>query len=1454
MKKTKLLRAMALFLAFVFVAAGSLMPISAADSDPSSSISGTTTEDIKALLNAISYNDYIADHIKAGVNEKGGNLVLDATKNWTYKEDATIHSTDVPKLATYDGKEGLYIPSLGTVTWTTTEIKEPTAYNLVIKYYPVVDKAAPIDRVLLINDEIPFAEARQMSIEKIWKTAEPCADYPIYSGKVTHKIGWKEVEKTTAEWIKEAEKVGIKAYEHPKKLDGVTYNYLRYDMPTTWDEAKTEYVKSLDMRFFASDIDENEIRSNLVDAPEWTTYYFKDANGYMQDPFKIVLEPNKDGEVKISLKSENQPICISEIHLVEPSEKNRVYSEYAAIHKNVGEGKGNLKIEAEYFSNVSSQTIYPVSDNTSAITSPAATDKTLLNTVGGDKWQSAGQWIEYKFTVSDTGMYQIVPRFKQNLLDGMYVARALYIYSEGVVDENGNRKKETYKYDGIPFEEAGRITFDFSNDWQTKALGYGDTTFNFFFEEDVVYTIRFEVTLGDMGDIVRRVQESLDNINNDYLNILKLTGPTPDEYRDYNFKRVMPDTIGDLLDQSAILAGDEASVTCHECEFNGKLKDFNKKRGVYRCPKCGAEVNEGGIAGELKKAAGEKSSSTATLERVAFTLAQMGDDDKVAKNLEQLKTHIGTLGTWLSNAKTQPLILDYICIQGASAKMPKAKANIIQTLWHEVSGFVQSFFRNYDRMGAMTQTNEGESVEVWLAYGRDQAQVIRGLINNDFTYNGGAPVNLKLVSGGTLLPSILSGSGPDVYIGLGQADVINYAIRGALVSIDDLPEQYVAEYGEDGVEEFIKDFKKTPEEFRKQYDDTLGDFNEAAMMVLEVENSKGETHCYGLPETQNFNMMFVREDILAELDIAIPKTWDDVKEAIPVLQANNMQIGMHNDVKIFLYQNNGELFADNGMRINLDSNVALDSFTTMCDFFTMYSFPYKYDFANRFRTGEMPIGFAVYTGTYNHLKVFATEIEGLWSFYPMPGVMDATGKINSASVSTVSPIVMIKGCDNRHDAWEFMRWHADDQCQIAYSNEMVAILGPSAKHATANEAAMMVLEVENAKGETHCYGLPETQNFNMIFVREDILAELDIAIPKTWDDVKEAIPVLQANNMQIGMHNDVKIFLYQNGGELFADNGMRINLDSNVALDSFTTMCDFFTMYSFPYKYDFANRFRTGEMPIGFAVYTGTYNHLKVFATEIEGLWSFYPMPGVMDENGNINNASVSTVTAIVMIKDCKDKSDSWDFMRWHADDTCQIAYSNEMVAILGPSAKHATANETALTSMPWTEAERAELLTQFQNLASVPNYPGSYIVDRYLKFAFLDAYDDNRDPGDAIEDYVLIINKEISRKRDEFGLEVLTDPYDEDKVCPTLANKRLRQTEIELNKYKNGLDPSYKQTYENIMKLISGYETEDYASLEELASNLETLAAARKDTRFKTAIKYMRDAAYWLKDYERYK
>ena len=1150
---------------------------------------------IKELLNAISYNDYKKEYTSKSENLKDEDnddttvpnyfdLVPNASSEIILEGLDGVYVNTLGDVVAYDeskalapgekaledgvpykfsdgSKEGLMVPDTGTVTWTIdgdgeNAITNPARYSISIEYYPIENKSASIERIFMINDKVPFAEARYLTISKVWSTPYPDATVVIEKGM------------TAAELIAEAKAAGF--VEAKEAVDKNGDKCVAVSFPDKWTEASSKFVTEHTVRFFTADTDENEIRESLVQTPAWNTYIFKDSNGFIQEPFEFVLSPNEEGDVTLTLEGVNEPIVISKLCLT-PCSEYRSYEDYREQYGNYGKGNGVIKIEAEYFSASSNQTIYPLADTTSAANSPSATDRTLLNAVGGEKWQNVGQWIEYDFTVSKSGNYQIAARYKQNILDGMATSRILCLYSDETVAEG-----EDGYYNGVPFEEATRLKFNYSDDWQSGALSDGVTDFEFFFKEGVTYTMRFEISLGAMGSTVSRVQEALDCINNDYLKILKLTGTSPDEFADYGFYEKIPATMADLWDQ-------------HE------------------------EIDE---IIEIMLQDSSKSSMTATLQNVSDLLREMSThEDEVAKNLAQLKTYIGSLGTWLGDAKTQPLTFDYIVVQNTEEELPKAKANFFQALWHEISGFIQSFFRNYDRMGALTDEAAADSVEVWIATGRDQSQVIRNLINNNFTKEYGVTVNLRLVAGGTLLPSILAKQGPDVYLGLGAGDVINYAIRGALESIE----------GMEGFEETCSNF---------------------------------------------------------------------------------------------------------------------------------------------------------------------------------------------------------------------------------------------------NESAMIVLQMEDAYGVNRCYGLPETQSFAMMFVREDVLAELEIEVPRTWDDVKEAIPVLQANNMEIAMINDSNIFIYQMGGELFADGGMRINLDSNLALTAFEDMCAMYTMYSFPYQYDFANRFRTGEMPIGFGDYTGTYNQLKVFATEIEGLWSFYPLPGIADANGNINCDAVSGVGAISMIDGCEDKGRAWTFMKWYVSDSCQIDYSNEMAAILGPSAKHPTANITALESLPWTRAEYEQIKNQFDNLASIPNYPGAYIVGRYTKFAFLDAYNDNQNPVASLLGYIDYINDEITRKREEFDLEAL----DKEAKQTTLAVKRLQQAEEALNKAKS--DSRYSSAYDakvdEILKEIAEYTTEDYDRLRELAKDLSALnadlfgtgnrdsdiekdAELEKEKIYKAAY-YLTDAAKWLETYEAYK
>ena len=1096
MREKKFTRIAAFLLCLTMLLGNAVVFASASEIENSEgSVTDVTLEELRELLNAISYEEYSEKYADvAGAKQA---IQVPVAEFATEDEGFAMEKKD--------GVDALYTPANGSVSWTVS-VPETAKYAIKIEYYPDQNRSTSIERILKINDKVPFAEARFLTIPKRW--VNDYVDFEI-----------------SADLVSKAKEVGYEVIEK----DGKSY----ITFPDFVTEAMSEFADEYGVRFFQRDITNNEIRPTTTDEAQWMTYYLKDSSGYYTDNFEFVLEK---GEVKITLEGQNEPMSIKAITLY-PLEDTISYADYAKKYADKPAGQDTIKIEAELATVMSNKTIYAVEDRSCAINSPTDVTCSVLNTIGGEKWATAGQWVEYRFKVGSSGMYDIVSRFRQNVLDGMYTCRSMYLYSEGLAEG-----ADGY-YDGAPFEEALKLVYNYDDNWQVTQMAGGDvdtngdgeineddnqTTYSVYLEKDVVYTVRFEVTLGKMGDVVRRVEDILNSINNDYLNIIKLTGITPDSYRDYGFSQVMPDTMIDMVIQS---------------------------RNLYT------------LAEELTAIAGEKSSNVATLEKVARLLEEMGtDDDEVAKNLTNLKTYIGTLGTFLSDTQTQPLQLDYIMIQPKGAAEPKAEPNFFQSFIHEVKGFWQSFFRDYNSMGALEETDEG-ATEVWLATARDQSQVIRNLINNDFTPETNIAIDLKLVAGGTLLPSILAGSGPDVYLGLGQGDVINYAIRSALVNIE---------------------------------------------------------------------------------------TFDDFE---------------------------------------------------------------------------------------------------------------------------------------------------------SYTQENF------------NEAAMLVLGIEDADEQMHYYGLPEAQTFPMMFVRIDILADLGLEVPKTWDDLMATIPTLQANNMQIGLPTDYRIFLYQQGGDLFADDGMRINLDSKLGLGSFEKMCNLFTMYSFPYQYDAANRFRTGEMPILLGDYTGLYNQLKVFATEISGKWEFMPLPGEIQADGSINNVSISGVTATVMVKGCDKSESSWEFMKWFTGESCQVSFSNEMVAIMGPSAKQAVANKKALSSLPWTTAEYEQVQNQFNNLGSVPNYPGAYIIDRYTNFAFLSAYNDKVNPSDALLSHVPTINKEIERKRNEFGLETLT----EDGVAyKDKLTKRLAQATALVEMIRE--NDEFKAEYEDLMVRIEKATRSDDAA--ELAFAAEAVKA----------------------------
>ena len=136
-----------------------------------------------------------------------------------------------------------------------------------------------------------------------------------------------------------------------------------------------------------------------------------------------------------------------------------------------------------------------------------------------------------------------------------------------------------------------------------------------------------------------------------------------------------------------------------------------------------------------------------------------------------------------------------------------------------------------------------------------------------------------------------------------------------------------------------------------------------------------------------------------------------------------------------------------------------------------------------------------------------------------------------------------------------------------------------------------------------------------------------------------------------------------------------------------------------------------------------------------------------------INYNSLANVSATVMLHGCDNIKAAWTYLQWQTGAKAQADYGNKMVALIGPAAKYEAANINAIDDLSWTASERDAIKNQMANLSSVVNYPGSYIIGRYMGFAFLDAVNNGADAVDALTQYIDAINAEITRKREEFGL-----------------------------------------------------------------------------------------------------
>ncbi|AWB44679.1 ABC transporter substrate-binding protein [Paenibacillus sp. CAA11] len=715
----------------------------------------------------------------------------------------------------------------------------------------------------------------------------------------------------------------------------------------------------------------NDLRPKQVEKPIWQIGPLTDKNGYFDEPLLFYFD---EGLQSITLTAIREPVTIDYIELYQ-EEKLQTYEELKAEYEVRGikpAADQYMLIQAEEAVYKSSPTLYPISDRSSPTVVPYDVSKIRINTIGGGNWKLPGQWIEWEFEAKEDGLYQIALKEKQNQLRGIFATRSLTIDGK------------------IPFKEMKRVRFDFSRDWNMHVLGEGEKEPYLFHLTKGKHQIRMMVSLGEMAPLLRTIQSSVLQLNETYRKILMITSNTPDLYRDYQLEKRIP----------------------------GMVEQFKRQAKSIQS-----------VADYLELATGEQSDKVAILHTMVKQLEDMANNpETVAKRLEAFKTNVGGLGTWILTVREQPLALDYIVIFSPNQKLPKADATLMQVLKHEAGALTASYTQDYDSVGNIGKNKR--AITAWITTGRDQAQVIKSLIDESFTPSTNISVELKLVPANILLPATLAGEGPDVAMQIGEDVPVNYAMRGAAADLTKFPD----------------------------FDTVAARFRDSGLVPYKYAEG-----VYALPEQQTFPMLFYRKDILKELNLKPPETWQDIYNMISVLQKHNMEFYLPIEAinaslvpnatfSMLLYQNGGEFYRDGGRKSALDSDISIEAFKRWTQFYTSYKFPLLADFPNRFRTGEMPIGIADYT-TYNMLTVLAPEIKGLWEFTMVPGTK-RNGIIHHEVASHTTGVMLLERAKEKEAAWEFMKWWTDKETQIAYGREMEGLMGEAARYPTANVEAL----------------------------------------------------------------------------------------------------------------------------------------------------------------------------------------------------------------------------------------------------------------------------------------------------------------------------------------------------------------------------------------------------------------
>lgn len=729
--------------------------------------------------------------------------------------------------------------------------------------------------------------------------------------------------------------------------------------PTAWNNETND---------FEEDDKGNQLTPKQVMVDGLFTYPACDDTGVEIKPYEFFLSA---GVHTISITAVDDGIKLGEVKLY-PAEREPSYEEYIKNYDADAEnGAETVVLQAENSVNKTSFALIPKSDTLNDAVKPADPKKIMLNYMGGTSWQSPGEQISWSFNAEKDGLYKLVFHYKQS--------------------DNINRP--SYRHlmiDGkTPFSEARGIKFDYTTGWKTYELGEEEEPYLFWLTKGE-HTLTLEATLGaQTADYYYRLSDICDNLNSIYLNIIKITGTSPDLNRDYELFTQIPDLNNSLSENQKLLE-----------ELNNDITEDS-----------GGDTNE----------------MSAALDNMLLVIDKMLKAPYTAHQyVTNFYSNFSSVSTWLQDMKKMPLALDYVAVvpsdsdyDGSSSFFGGLKFRFLRLL----ASFSSEYDSGYDK-------DDKNTITIWTGLGRDQANAIDTLIKQDFTPKTGVKVNLKIVAA-SLINGLLADDVPDVMLNMSRTQPVNYGVRKALYDLREFDD----------------------------YDEVMKRFQDGADIPYTYN---GKT--YAIPTTQIFNVMFYRTDILEKLNLSVPQTWSEFKDASVTIQRNNMEvyipyasalagnagIGSTGLYPTLMLQKGLAFYDEDGTATAINTPASISVFDNWIKMYTEYKIQKSADFYNRFRMGIMPLGVAGYSTYFNFVQM-APEIQGKYAIALVPAD-DETG--SRAVAVDGGACAIIKKTKNPEAAWEFLKWYTSTDIVIEYSRRVESIQGLVGRLQTSNVEAL----------------------------------------------------------------------------------------------------------------------------------------------------------------------------------------------------------------------------------------------------------------------------------------------------------------------------------------------------------------------------------------------------------------